>query len=90
MWENQSSQGSDRPTANITDITDISSENQAPDPSYVTQSIEMVSESFSLLEVPEVKKKRSTNTLRKRLTKALSGKEALRILQENENAKESW
>jgi hypothetical protein len=82
-------QGIHQPTANITDITDISSGNQAPGPSYVKQSREMVSESFSLLAVPEVKKKRSANTLRKRLPKALSGKEALRMLQEKENAKKA-
>ena len=48
-----------------------------------------VSKSFSLLTVPEIEKKRSINTLRKKLPKALSGKDALRMLKDKEEEKKA-
>jgi len=45
-----------------------------------------VSAAFNLLKVSEVKRKK-TNTVRQRLPKSLSGKGALRILQEKEEKK---
>ena len=43
----------------------------------------------SLLTVPDIEKKRSINTLRKKLPKALSGKDALRMLKDKEEEKKA-
>lgn len=46
-----------------------------------------VSPSFSLLTVPEVKQKKSVNAVRNKLPKALSGSDAIKMMQERENKK---
>ncbi|XP_053392074.1 uncharacterized protein LOC128554789 [Mercenaria mercenaria] len=78
-------QGTSRQT---TTASGDSSRREIQSMSCVTQTREQtISKSFSLLHVPEIKKKRSANTVRNKLPKALSGKEALKILLEKEDAK---
>ena len=67
----------DKPQSDVTQTTHITKARE-----------EVVSPAFKLLKVPEVKRKK-TNTVRQRLPKSLSGKEALRILQEKEDKKKS-
>ena len=71
-----------RPSSSRDEINQTTSERRASDPNYVSSA-------FLELKIPEPKQKKVVETLRNRLPKALSGTEAIKMLQDRRDKKQA-